>query len=233
MTVLITRPLEDSKLLARLLADENIDSFIEPMFHVKHLSFSKNPILLNKFQGIIFTSRHAVFSLPQLKMEPCFVVGEETAIEAEKKGFQNIVTAKGNLESLLSYIESYYASTQSKLLYLRGLLVKRDLSGVFKQNITIENVVVYETEEISKLSNEVIEKILAQQIKTAVFFSENTVRIFIKRALEVALLDLCSKIHYFVISKGVEKSLKEAGLEKVTVFNGDKKYLVKLLKGYY
>jgi uroporphyrinogen-III synthase len=233
MTVLITRPTEDSKLLAEALKKVNIDSFIEPMFHVKHLLADLDSDL-RLFDGIVFTSRYAVRSLPALKDQPCFVVGEATALEAKKNGFNKVLVANGNVESLLSMIQSYYSKKTCELLYLRGEIITLDIAKFLsKKNITVEESIVYRTDEIKALSSEFIKRIMAADIKTAVFFSLNTAKIFIKRLKEQSLLSSCNRITCFVMSKKIQDVLVNAGFCNIIVFDEDAKQLITLLGEYY
>lgn len=231
MTVLITRPRDDSEILASLLEKEKISCFIEPMFHVKHLPFDFRGQGFGKVQGTIFTSRHAVSAMPDYAELPCFVVGKSTGRVAKQRGFTNIVIAEGNLESLLVEIESKYNNDSGALLYFRGEEVTLDLTEFYKpKNIKILSVVVYKTEETVTLSEGLAEKILAKEIKTAIFSSENTVKIFIKRLKELSLLEASKKIACFAISEKVAKTLDEEGFDNVKVFNNDMTQLITLIK---
>lgn len=232
MTVLITRPIEDSKILADELVNFGIASFIEPMFHVKHL-FPRLDLDFKTIQGVIFTSRHAVMPIKELETLPCFVVGSATAQKAKECGFQKVILANGNIKSLLHEVEANYIPNQGALLYLRGSLVTMDIVRFFKnKNTQVIEEVVYQTEEIKTLSANLLDRILAKEIETAVFFSENTVKIFIGRFRSRDLLNLCGHIHYFALSEKVANSLKEAGVKQIRIFN-DNTNLTKLLREYY
>ncbi|MBP9792156.1 MAG: uroporphyrinogen-III synthase [Rickettsiales bacterium] len=234
MTVLITRPTEDSQLLADVLKKANIDSFVEPMFHVKHLLTELDDRGFKLLDGSVFTSRHAVRPLPGLKDLPCFVVGESTALEAKKHGFNNIFVAQGNVESLLNLIQNYSSEKTSRLLYLRGAVITLDIAKILsKQNIVVEERVVYRTDEIKTLSSEFIKRIMAADIKTAVFFSLNTAKIFIKRLQEKSLLSSCHKITCFVMSKKIQDMLLNVGFCNIIVFNEDTKQLIASLGECY
>lgn len=234
MTVLITRPTEDSKLLAEELRKLKISSFIEPMFHVKQSNFDLQPETLNDCNGTIFTSRHAVRPLIGLENLPCFVVGEVTALEAKKNGFTNVLVAKGNVESLLNMIKGYYSTKKCRLLYLRGQIITFDIEEFLsKQNIKIEEKVVYQTDEITALSPKLVKEILAADIKTVVFFSLNTAKIFIRILEAQSLLNIFNKITCFVLSKKIQECLLLAGFSEVIVFNESTTQLIKLLQEYY
>lgn len=232
MTVLITRPIEDSKLLAEELKKLGIASFIEPMFHVKHILKGLDDSDLKLFDGTVFTSRHAVRSLPRLKDLPCFVVGESTALEVKQNGFSNVLVAKGNVESLLAMIQGYYSGRECRLLYLRGEIITLDIAQFLsKQNTVVEEQIVYKTDEIITLSSELVKKILTGDIKTAVFFSLNTAKIFIKRLKEQSLLGALNQMTCFAGSKKIQTHCLEA-FDKVIVFESTKQ-LTKLLQEYY
>lgn len=231
MTVLITRPRDDSEILASLLEKDGIDCFIEPMFHIKHLPFDFRDQGFGKVQGTIFTSRHAVSSMPDYAELPCFVVGKSTGRMATQRGFTNVVIADGNLEDLLAEVESKYKNDSGVLLYFRGEEATLDLTEFFKpKNINILSVIVYKTEETTTLSEALAAKILAYDIKTAIFSSDNTVKIFIKRLKELSLLEASNKIACFAISEKVAKTLGEGGFNIVKVFNNDMTQLITLIK---
>ena len=101
MHILLTRPLEDcSEMILRLQSLGNKVSHL-PLLNINKVNYEK--ISLSDFKGIIFTSANAIKFLDVKSINKkilCFCVGNATEKKVRSLGFQNVITAEGNVENL-------------------------------------------------------------------------------------------------------------------------------------
>ena len=136
-TILLTRPLPQSRRFARALAGiTDLPMVISPLMQAEAL-----PVDLPKgpFSAIILTSETAVViarSFPDLPLR-AYCVGDRTAEVAGSVGFQP-VSAQGDAEALLMLIRA--AGETGPLLHLRG----EESRGNLAENLTKGGLVTHE-----------------------------------------------------------------------------------------
>ena len=101
MHILLTRPLEDcSELIFKFQSLGHKVSHL-PVIKVEKINYKHFEFL--EYNGIIFTSANAVKFLNVKNINKkliCFCVGNATEKKARSFGFQNVITAEGNVENL-------------------------------------------------------------------------------------------------------------------------------------
>ena len=105
MHILLTRPLEDcSEMILKFQSLGHQVSHL-PLINIEKVNYDK--LNLSEFGGIIFTSANAVkfFNIEKLdKNIICFCVGSATEKKARSAGFQNTISAEGNVSNLKELI---------------------------------------------------------------------------------------------------------------------------------
>ena len=128
MHILLTRPLEDShELILKFQALGHKISHM-PLIDIEGKSYEQ--LNFKDFKGIIFTSSNAIKFLdirPIDKKIICFCVGSATEKKARNCGFQNVLSADGNVNNLKELILQNYNSSNGKLLYVSGEIISNDL----------------------------------------------------------------------------------------------------------
>ena len=128
MHILLTRPLED--------CSEMIMKFQSLGHQVSHLPLLRiekvNHVEINfsDYGGIVFTSANAVKFLVTKKLDKnikCFCVGDVTEKKARSAGFQNTISAEGNVTNLKELIIQSYETKNKALLYISGETISVDL----------------------------------------------------------------------------------------------------------
>ena len=102
MTILLTRPINDSILTSKILSKIGIETLIIPFLELKQLNYQELKILKSDY--IMFTSKNAANFFrfkKQFRNNSVFSVGSETKMILQRKGFQNIINADENLDKLL------------------------------------------------------------------------------------------------------------------------------------
>ena len=98
MHILLTRPLEDcSEMILKFQSLGHQVSHL-PLIRIERVNYEK--LNFSKYVGIVFTSANAVKFLSMEKLDKnikCFCVGKATEKKARSVGFQNTISAEGNV----------------------------------------------------------------------------------------------------------------------------------------
>src|SRR5215831_5335595 len=102
MAVLVTRPHPDNETTARALRERGFEVVLAPMLRFEPLPLADK--LDAYFAAVIVTSANALRAIePQLgallKL-PLFAIGEHTASEAHRFGFDQVISAEGDAAKL-------------------------------------------------------------------------------------------------------------------------------------
>ena len=98
MHFLLTRPEEDNHRLAQILTKLGHRVSFSPLLDINY--FAPQEIDLANFQALLFTSANAVRALIRNspnRLIPCYAVGDATAAEATRAGFQAVFNAGGDV----------------------------------------------------------------------------------------------------------------------------------------
>ena len=179
--ILITRPLTEAQLLARSLRQEGYKVLIDPLLQIRSIEC---PFIdTRSVQAFVATSMNGIRRLAQLVSHrdiPLYTVGEISALEAEKMGFNQVYGAQGSITSLLQMMQENIDPKAGKILYFSGQEIKGDLVNVLTQkSFDIERLIVYEALAAQSLQSETKEALITGRLKAILFFSPRTSEIFV------------------------------------------------------
>ena len=128
MHILLTRPLEDcSEMIIKFQSLGHKVSHL-PLLIIEKINHKEVNFL--HYGAIIFTSANAVkfLNLNTLnKNITCFCVGDMTEKKARSVGFQNTISAEGNVSNLKEIILQNYDLKNKPILYVSGETIATDL----------------------------------------------------------------------------------------------------------
>ena len=128
MHILLTRPLEDCfEMIFKFKSLGHQVSHI-PLLRVDKVNY--NEINFLNYKGIIFTSANAIKFLDSKNIDKkilCFCVGVATEKKARSIGFQNVITAEGNVKNLKELVLQNFDKKEGALIYVSGETVSTDL----------------------------------------------------------------------------------------------------------
>jgi uroporphyrinogen-III synthase len=183
-TILITRSEGDAEIYADIAEKHGYDIIIEPMLRIEAHDLSLPD--LTAYQSLIFTSGHAVDIFAQTSPErslTVFTVGDATADKARAAGFKNVFSAAGTVDDLIVMIKE----KAGRALYLRGYDIARELPNV-------DAHILYKAHPADGFSVLCEEKILANEIRAALFFSargaENFTSLILQKGLESSVFGI-------------------------------------------
>ena len=87
----------------------------------------------------------------------CFCVGNSTEKKARSVGFQNTITAEGNVANLKELILQNFNQSDGKLIYISGETVSSDLDQqLIKDGYNVKRMINYRSEQNEKYDEKFI-----------------------------------------------------------------------------
>jgi len=203
--VLNTRPLEDSAELNERLLQLGMTVVSEPLLQISF--FNELAPGLKKFKALIFTSRNGARAFGRVSAQrdiPVFAVGDSTARFAQEAGFQQVLSADGNVESLTALVARTIEPLSGPLLHVAGSVTAGNLSGELQPlGYEIVREVMYESRISEELSTRTTQMIRNGAIDCIALFSPRTARTFARLAEYSGILDCCRDMSVVCLSPAV------------------------------
>ncbi len=179
MKILITRPQEDGKEIARHLAERGHQALLAPLLTPR---FHDGPEPdLKGVQAILATSANGIRAFVRRSARrdfSVFAVGPQTAEEARKSGFTEVRNADGDAKAL-ALAATLWAAKKGVLLHVCG----EDAPGTLAENLALRGFKVrrcplYAIEPATSLPDEARAALQDRALDAAMFFSPKSARIF-------------------------------------------------------
>jgi len=155
-------------------------------------------------------------------------VGSATEQAVRKKGFQNVISADGNIRNLKELILQNFDSSEGKLLYLSGEIVASNLDQqLILEGYSVKRVINYIAKSIEKINETFIDK-LKQKMPNIVFiYSQNSAISFLNIIKNYQLVDLWMDTNLMCIGEKTSSVLNEIKWKKIFLFNpGEEEFLL-------
>jgi uroporphyrinogen-III synthase len=189
MTILITRPEEDARPLAVLLAGLGYGTLTEPLLDV---SFERAAgTRLPPHKGILLTSANGARALalaePDMNL-PVFTVGDATARQARELGFTRVFSADGDVWALADLVRRSWKPEDGALLHVAGKMLAGDLAGMLeKDGYATSRLHMYDVRTPEHLSDTVRAAFVRDGIDAVLLFSPRTAGTFTRLCGEAGL----------------------------------------------
>lgn len=210
--VLVTRPVMDAEDFARDIRALGLTPLVEPMLGIVSISY-KAPNL-GIYPAIVFTSANGVriFGCPAGAAEmPVFAVGDHTAGEARRQGYQKVFSASGDAADLAALITKKLAPPV-RILHVRGEHITMPLDDMLRHDrITVDSVVVYTARGEDNFSSVCRDAIAGGRVGAVTFFSRRTAENFVRLAEKEGLTENLSGIKALCIGNAVLQCVQNAG----------------------
>ena len=147
MHILLTRQLKDSSdLIFRFNELGHMVSHL-PLLIIKKVLYDHK--IFKNYKSIIFTSANAIKFLDTKEIDKnikCFCVGSATEKKAKSEGFQNIITADGNVRNLKELILQNLEPSDGNIVYVSGEIISSDLDQhLINEGYSVKRVINYKT----------------------------------------------------------------------------------------
>ena len=229
MHILLTRPLEDIQEL--ILKFQELGHVVSHMPVIKIEKVNYKSINFSEFSGIIFTSSNAIKYLDTRiidKNKICFCVGSATEKKARSVGFQNVISADGNVSNLKELILQNFNPSSGKLLYVSGEVTTNDLDqDLISNGYDVKRIINYTARSIENLDEKFIEKLKQKMPDIVYVYSQNSALSFLKLIKNYNLSDFWMNTNLMCISEKTSSILNEIKWKKIFIFNpGEEEFLL-------
>lgn len=209
MKILLTRPIDESILLAEQLKKRGHEVLVYPLLKVRYLSeldFEQ----LSRYKAVIISSRNALKAIANAdKSLNLLIVGKGTTDFAKQLGFANSICVGNNIAELKESIQDI-----NNLLYLSGEDVSDNLDDLPNK---IERLVVYKAVAVNEVSEDFLEFIRGDIPKLVMLFSKRTAESFVSIIEAHKLQEFCKSLISLSISEKVTKVIEKLELHSYYV----------------
>ena len=229
MHILLTRPLQDcSEMILKFKSLGHQVSHL-PLLSIDKINYDQ--IDFSNYEGIIFTSANAVkfLNLKQIdKKIFCFCVGNATEKKARDSGFQNVITAEGNVNNLKELVLQNFNQKHGGLIYVSGELVSTDLDQqLIKEGYKIDRVINYKTTHNQKFDEKFVTDLKLNIPDMVYIYSQNSAQSFLNFIKINQSENLWMNTNLMCIGEKTSSILNEIKWKKIFLFNsGEEEFLL-------
>jgi len=216
MHALITRPLEDAKPLAQLLAGRGVECTVEPLLEIA--PHPEAVIDLDGVQALLFTSANGVraFAAKSSRRDlKVLTVGDGSATVAREVGFSDVTAAGGDVDTLADLVIRTLDPKAGPLFHGAASVLAGDLQGKLEAaGFTLRRVVLYEARTATALTHETRMNLALGGVDMVLLFSPRTARTFAElwRAADAPSL---GKTAALCLSAAVAREIADLGWQRV------------------
>ncbi len=229
MHILLTRPLEDcSEMILKFQSLGNKVSHL-PLLQIHKIDYSENSFL--DFKAIIFTSANAVKFFDNKKIDKkilCFCVGNATEKKARSIGFQNVITAEGNVENLKELILRNFDKKDGKIIYVSGETISIDLDqNLIKEGYDVKRIINYKTIHNENFDENFVKELKLDMPEIVYVYSQNSASSLLKFIKLYQSESLWMNTNLMCIGEKTSAILNEIKWKKIFLFNpGEEEFLL-------
>jgi uroporphyrinogen-III synthase len=229
MHILLTRPLEDcSEMILKLKSLGHQVSHL-PLLNINKANYEE--IDFSEYGGIIFTSANAVKFLDLKNIDKktfCFCVGGATEKKVRSVGFQNVITADGNVENLKELILQNFNQKDGKLVYVSGDIVSADLEQqLLKEGYYIKRIINYRTSHNEKFDEDFVKELKLKIPDIVYIYSQNSALSFLNFIKITQSERHWMNTNLMCIGEKTSSILNEIKWKKIFLFNpGEEEFLL-------
>ena len=229
MHILLTRQLENClDLIIRFKELGHTVSHL-PLLNIEKVSYDNK--LFDNCKGIIFTSANAIKFLDVKRIDrniKCFCVGLATEKKAKSEGFQNIISAEGNVRNLKELILRNFNVHEGNLIYLSGEIISSDLDKqLISEGYSIKRIINYKTYHIQNFDENFIRKLKSNMPDIVYIYSFNSALSFLNFVKNERIETLWMNTNLMCMSEKTSSILNEIKWKKIFLFNpGEEEFLL-------
>ena len=229
MHILFTRSLEDSKDLILRFNELGHKVSYMPVIEIKKVDH--DVINFNDFKGLIFTSANSLKFINSKEVDKnifCFCVGSATEKKALSLGFQNVISAEGNVRNLKEIILRNFNSNVGKILYLSGELISKDLDKELNLlGYDIKRIINYTAKPIREIDQKFLENLKSSVPDILYVYSQNSALSLLNLINKYNLNDIWMNTNLMCMSEKISSVLNNIKWKKIFLFNaGEEEYLL-------
>lgn len=219
MRLILTRPLEDSRALSGELDSLGVESLIEPLLTVTFNQGAEPD--LDGVQALLATSANGVRAFAHLSRRrdlPLYAVGDATARAAGDAGFETVVSAAGDVETLAALVRDRLDPAAGALIHIAGSKLAGDLAGrLGDAGFQVRRAVLYDARPARELSAAAAQAVRDGTVDGVLFFSPRTAAAFVALARAASLEDGIGALSAFCLSPAVAREAEALPWARVVI----------------
>ena len=229
MHILLTRPLEDcSEIILKFQSLGHQVSHL-PLLTIRKMDYED--FKFSDYGGIIFTSANAIKFLDLNKLDKnilCFCVGYMTEKKARTAGFQNTISAEGNVSNLKELILQNYEIKNKPLLYVSGEKISVDLDKqLLNEGYNVKRIINYRVSHNQKFDENFVEELKINMPDIVYVYSQNSASSLLNFIKIYQTENLWMDTNLMCIGEKTSTILNEIKWKKIFLFNpGEEEYLL-------
>ena len=229
MHILLTRPLEDcSEIILKFKSLGHQVSHL-PLLTIGKMDYEE--IKFSDYGGIIFTSANAIKFLDLNKLDKkilCFCVGGITEKKARTAGFQNTISAEGNVSNLKELILQNYEIKDKPLLYISGEKISVDLDKqLSNEGYNVKRIINYRVSHNQKFDETFIKELKINMPEIIYVYSQNSASSLLNFIKIYQTENLWMDTNLMCIGEKTSTILNEIKWKKIFLFNpGEEEFLL-------
>ena len=229
MHILFTRPLVDcSEMILKFKSLGHQVSHL-PLLNIEKMNYEE--INFSDYGGIIFTSANAVKFLDLKKLDKniiCFCVGDLTEKKARNFGFQNTISAEGNVLNLKELILQNYKFKNKPLLYISGEIISADLDQqLINEGYIVKRIINYRVSHNENFDQNFINELKLNIPDIVYIYSQNSASSFLNFIKINQTENIWMNTNLMCIGEKTSSILNEIKWKKIFLFNpGEEEFLL-------
>ena len=229
MHILFTRPLADcSDIILKFKSLGHQVSHL-PLLNIEKMNYEE--INFSDYGGIIFTSANAVKFLDLKKLDKninCFCVGDLTEKKARNFGFQNTISAEGNVLNLKELILQNYKFKNKPLLYISGEIISADLDQqLINEGYIVKRIINYRVSHNENFDENFINELKLNIPDIVYIYSQNSASSFLNFIKINQTENIWMNTNLMCIGEKTSSILNEIKWKKIFLFNpGEEEFLL-------
>ena len=229
MHILLTRQLEDcSELIVRFKELGHIVSHL-PLLNIEKVKYNQKSF--EDCKCIIFTSANAIKFLNTKEINKnikCFCVGLATEKKAKSVGFQNIITAEGNVNNLKELILQNYNPVDGNIIYVSGEIISSELDlQLINDGYSVKRLINYRTNHNKNFENKFVEKLKNNIPDIVYIYSYNSALSFLNFIKNERTESFWMNTNLMCMGEKTSSILNEIKWKKIFLFNpGEEEFLL-------
>ena len=229
MHILLTRPLEDcSEMILKFQSLGHQVSHL-PLINIQKVNHEE--INFSEYGGIVFTSANAVKFLNTEKIDKkikCFCVGNITEKKVRGVGFQNTISAEGNVSNLKELIIQSYETKNKEILYVSGEIISVNLDQqLLKEGFKVKRIISYKVSHNQKFDQKFVDELKLKIPDIVYIYSQNSALSFLNFIKIYQIENSWMNTNLMCIGEKTSSILNEIKWKKIFLFNpGEEEFLL-------
>ena len=209
MRVLVTRPEEDARRLAGMLAGQGIGVVCAPLLDIVYTA--DDALDLDGAQAVLLTSANGVRALAARTARrdlPALCVGDATAREARDAGFRDVRSAEGDVDDLARLVLRDLRPDGGALVHPAGSRVAGDLGGALaRAGFAYRRAVLYAAHKAESLPAQARDALVDGGLDGVLLYSPRTAQAFVRLVTDAGLTDRLGGVTAYCLSDAVARAL--------------------------